>query len=60
MTDKVKEMAKPNTNKPYQKRQLRRLKVLQELSEKLKDLCGMINLYCEVVKENIDRRMDGT
>ena len=34
MTDKVKEIAKPNTNKEYQKRQLRRVKVLQGLSEK--------------------------
>jgi len=57
MTGKVKEIAKPNTNKEYQKRQLRRMKVLQVLSEKFKDRRGMINLYCEVVKEKIDRRL---
>ena len=34
MTDKVKEIAKSNTNKEYQNRQLRRMKVLQGLSEK--------------------------
>mmetsp|Transcript_22755 Transcript_22755/g.25402 ORF Transcript_22755/g.25402 Transcript_22755/m.25402 type:complete len:80 (+) Transcript_22755:958-1197(+) len=43
MAGKVKEIAKPNTNKKYQKRQLRRMKVLQGLSEKFKERRGMIN-----------------
>ena len=34
------------------------MKVLQVLSEKFKDRRGMINLYCEVVKDKIDKRLE--
>jgi len=38
MVGKVKEIAKPNTNKEYQKRQLRRMKVLQGCLKSLKNV----------------------
>ena len=44
----------PNTNKEYEKHQLRYLKFIQTLSEKFKDKRGMINIYTKVVNNKIN------